>query len=82
MPEPGELTDADRAVLAELEAGFETVGGLLERASFKAALGEAMALATRVNQYVSEAGALGAGQGATASGPARSSSSRCARSTR
>ena len=55
VPEPGELTDADRAVLAELEAGFETVGGLLERASFKAALGEAMALATRVNQYVSEA---------------------------
>jgi methionyl-tRNA synthetase len=55
VPEPGELTEADRAVLAEIEAGFETVGGLLERASFKAALGEAMALATRVNQYVSEA---------------------------
>jgi len=55
VPLPGELTDADRAVLAEVEAGFETVGGLLERASFKAALGEAMALATRVNQYVSEA---------------------------
>jgi methionyl-tRNA synthetase len=55
VPEPGELTDADRAVLATIDAGFETVGGLLERASFKAALGEAMALATRVNQYVSEA---------------------------
>jgi methionyl-tRNA synthetase len=38
-----------------VDAGFETVGDLLERASFKAALGEAMALATRVNQYVSEA---------------------------
>jgi methionyl-tRNA synthetase len=55
VPEPGELSEADRALLAEIEAGFETVGGLLEGASFKAALGEAMALATRVNQYVSEA---------------------------
>jgi methionyl-tRNA synthetase len=55
VPEPGELSEADRAVLAEVDAGFETVGDLLERASFKAALGEAMALATRVNQYVSEA---------------------------
>ena len=54
MPEPGELTAADRAVLGALEAGFESVGDLIERARFKAALAETMRLASLVNQYVSD----------------------------
>jgi methionyl-tRNA synthetase len=54
VPEPGELDAADRELLAAVEGGFETVGAHLERASFKAALGEAMALASRVNGYVSD----------------------------
>jgi methionyl-tRNA synthetase len=54
IPEPGPLTDADRAVVGAIEAGFENVGELIERARFKAALGEAMRLASLANQYVSE----------------------------
>ena len=54
VPEPGELTETDRAVLALVEAGFATVGERIRAAASKAALGEAMALATRVNQYVSD----------------------------
>jgi len=55
VPSPGELEEADRELLATLASGFGTVGGLLERASFRAALAETMALASRVNGYVSDA---------------------------
>jgi methionyl-tRNA synthetase len=54
VPEPGPLSDEDRAVLGAVEGGFETVGAQIEQARFRAALAEAMHLATRVNQYVSE----------------------------
>ena len=54
VPEPGELLDADRQVLAQVEAGFDVVGGEIERARFRAALSQTMAIATTVNQYVSE----------------------------
>ena len=54
VPEPGELTDADRATIDEIEGGFAVVGDQIERARFRAALAEAMRLASRVNQYVSE----------------------------
>jgi methionyl-tRNA synthetase len=54
VPERGPLSDADRAVLATVEGGFERVGALIEEARFKAALGEVMALATTANQYLNE----------------------------
>ncbi len=54
VPQPGELTDADEAVLASVEAGFARVGELIESARFKAALAEAMRLSTLANQYLSE----------------------------
>jgi methionyl-tRNA synthetase len=54
VPEPGELTDADRALLATIDGGFDTVGGLIESAHFRAALGEAMRLSSEVNQYISD----------------------------
>jgi methionyl-tRNA synthetase len=54
VPDPGELTDADRELLAAVEAGFDSVGALIERASFKAALAEAMRIAALANVYVSE----------------------------
>ena len=54
VPAPDPLTEDDRAVLHAVEGGFETVGAEIERARFKAGLAEAMHLATRVNQYVSE----------------------------
>jgi methionyl-tRNA synthetase len=53
VPEPSGPHEADRAVLAEVEAGFEAVGDEIERARFRNALSEAMALAGRVNRYVS-----------------------------
>jgi methionyl-tRNA synthetase len=54
VPEPGTLTDADEALLAEVERGFETVGSLIEAARFKSALQEAMRLAGLGNQYVAD----------------------------
>ncbi|MCL7453765.1 MAG: class I tRNA ligase family protein [Anaerolineae bacterium] len=43
VPEPGPLDDEDRALLAKVEAGFETVGALYDACKFRAALGEALA---------------------------------------
>ena len=54
VPDPGELTDADEALLREVEGGFDLVGTQIEQARFRAALAEAMRLASRVNQYVSD----------------------------
>jgi methionyl-tRNA synthetase len=54
VPEPGELTDADSALLAEVEQGFDAVGSLIEAARFKNGLQEAMRLAGLVNQYLAE----------------------------
>jgi methionyl-tRNA synthetase len=54
VPEPGELTDADRAVLADIESGFASVGELIERVRFRAAIAEAMRLSSRANEYVAD----------------------------
>jgi methionyl-tRNA synthetase len=54
IPPAGKLTGADREPIEQVEAGFATVGELIEAARFKAALGEVMALSTRVNRYVNE----------------------------
>jgi methionyl-tRNA synthetase len=54
VPQPGELTADDQAIIASVEGGFTSVGALLDAARFKAALGEAMKLAGQVNQYLSE----------------------------
>jgi methionyl-tRNA synthetase len=52
VPEPGELDDEDRALLAKVEAGFETVGELYGAVKLRAALGEALALAREANGYL------------------------------
>jgi methionyl-tRNA synthetase len=54
VPEPGELDDADQALLDKIEAGFEPLGALLDGCKFRAALGEAMALAREVNRYLDD----------------------------
>ena len=54
VPEPGELLEADHALLAAVEAGFESVGAEIESARFRAALVEAMRIASGVNQYLSD----------------------------
>jgi methionyl-tRNA synthetase len=54
VPQPGELTAADRALLDAVESGFSAVGEQIEAARFRAALAEAMRLASQANQYLSE----------------------------
>ena len=54
VPERGELTSSDEAIISSVEGGFETVGALIEQTRFKAALAETMRLASLVNQYVTE----------------------------
>jgi methionyl-tRNA synthetase len=54
VPQPGELSERDRRLLAEVEAGFDSVAALLGTARFKASLGEAMRLAALVNHYLAE----------------------------
>ena len=51
VPEPGELTAEDSELLDAIAAGFDVVGEQIEAARFRAALGEAMKLATLVNRY-------------------------------
>jgi methionyl-tRNA synthetase len=54
VPEPAELGQADTELLAAIDGGFASVGDHIEGARFKAALGEAMRLASQVNQYLND----------------------------
>lgn len=54
LPELGEPTDDDQAVLDLVEAAFGTVGDLIGRHQQKRAIGEAMRVVGEVNKYVSD----------------------------
>ena len=54
VPEPGELDERDKTLLAAIDAGFDTVGDLYEKTEFRAALAETMRLSSLVNQYLDE----------------------------
>ncbi|HEX8095272.1 methionine--tRNA ligase [Jatrophihabitans sp.] len=54
IPAAGELTEADRTLLASSSAAFGTVGELIERNRQKAALGEVMKLVGEANKYLSD----------------------------
>jgi methionyl-tRNA synthetase len=54
IPEAGDLTDADRALLENSRNSFPTVGEQLGRSHFKAAIGEAMRTVSEANKYFSE----------------------------
>jgi methionyl-tRNA synthetase len=54
VPQPGELDDLDRSVLAEAEAGFQSVGELLGAVRLKAGLEEAMRIARTANVYLDQ----------------------------
>jgi methionyl-tRNA synthetase len=54
LPDLGEPTDDDQAVLDLVEGAFETVGGLIGRHQQKRAIGEAMRVVGEVNKYVSD----------------------------
>ena len=50
--DPASLRDSDLSLLAVIESGFSAVGAELEAVRLRSALGEAMKLATAVNQYL------------------------------
>ena len=54
IPDVGELTDDDRALLEATRAAFDTVGLLIERHRQKQALGEAMHVVGVANKYLSD----------------------------
>ncbi len=54
VPDPGDLRPIDQNLLNTVEAGFESVGKELEAVRLRAAIGEALKLATAVNQYLDQ----------------------------
>jgi methionyl-tRNA synthetase len=54
IPERGDLTDADHALLSTSGAAFATVGDLLARSRQKAAIGEVMGVVAAANKYLSD----------------------------
>jgi methionyl-tRNA synthetase len=56
IPTPGELRPADQEILSTIEKGVASVGVQLDAVRLRAALGEAMRLASEVNKYLDTAG--------------------------
>ncbi len=54
IPEAGDLSAADEALLQSVRDAFPAVGSLIERSRQKAAIGEAMRIVGEVNKYVSD----------------------------
>ncbi|NMB61116.1 MAG: methionine--tRNA ligase [Chloroflexi bacterium] len=54
VPDPGQLTEIDEALLATIEVGFDNVGKELEQVHLRAALAEVMRLASEVNKYLDQ----------------------------
>jgi len=54
VPDPGKLEGEDKELLAYINEGFQTVADYMEGVRLRAALGEAMRLATEVNRYLDE----------------------------
>jgi methionyl-tRNA synthetase len=54
VPDPGQLTEIDEALLATIEAGFDSVGHELDQVHLRAALSEVMRLASEVNKYLDQ----------------------------
>jgi len=52
IPEPGELRPEDQALLATIESGFDSVSKEIEAVHLRAALAEAIRLASEVNRYL------------------------------
>jgi len=54
VPDPGPLTELDIELLGSIEGGFESVARELEAVHLRAALAEAMRLASEVNRYLDQ----------------------------
>jgi len=52
VPQPGDLTEADTAILARIEGGFDEVGESLSRVRLKEGLERAMTLVKEANSYL------------------------------
>lgn len=52
VPQPGEFTVEDQALLDEAAKAFDIVGAALAKSRFKAGITEAMRIAGRANQYI------------------------------
>lgn len=52
IPQPGELTEADSALIAKAEAAFDSVGDKLNAVKLRDALNEVIELASATNQYL------------------------------
>jgi methionyl-tRNA synthetase len=55
VPTPGELRPADKRILELVEAGFTTIGDLINTVRLRAALIEIIRLASEVNKYLDQA---------------------------
>lgn len=54
VPEPGELEEVDRELLAATAAAFDAVGGLIGENKVRAAIGEAMKTVAAANKYLAD----------------------------
>lgn len=54
VPEPGELTEPDRALLAAVDEGFTAVAALYDGCKFRQVVQENLRLSSLVNQYLEE----------------------------
>src|SRR5205807_6842456 len=54
VPQPQALREADRAILAEVDAGFSVVGHNIANCHFKDGLNAAMTVARTANRYLDE----------------------------
>ena len=54
VPDPGELRPDDEAILALVESGFKVVGDHFSAVRLRAALNEAIRLASEVNKYIDQ----------------------------
>jgi methionyl-tRNA synthetase len=54
VPEPGELTAVDQALLEAIEAAFDGVGSLYDACKFRSVTQELLRLSSLVNQYLEE----------------------------
>jgi methionyl-tRNA synthetase len=51
VPDPGELRQIDKDIIAVIDGGFQTIGEHLEAVRLRAALSEALRLAAEANKY-------------------------------
>lgn len=55
VPQPGELNEEDKAIIAQVEGGFEPIGEDLDACRFRLAVNKVMGLARDANRYLDAA---------------------------